>query len=230
MRPTQDGAKPAANAGQDSLVHAVAGGLGSAMALAITYPLDMVRTFQQVSDNEEDDAYIQHGGQSPLVTGATCSEADSAWWAAHVAPLLRPWRSASLLVQRHGPGALYRGIVPVLISMGLSNAVFFFVSSLLKTVLARYRQKTGRNLGYFGHLASSTIAGVLNVLLTTPLWVASMRAKLESGQGWNILAIMLRVYKEEGLHALWSGTLPSLLLVVNPVLQHFCYGLSLRRV
>ena len=56
-----------------------------------------------------------------------------------------------------------------------------------------------------------------------------MRAKLESGQGWNILAIMLRVYKEEGLHALWSGTLPSLLLVVNPVLQHFCYGPSVVR-
>lgn len=55
-----------------------------------------------------------------------------------------------------------------------------------------------------------------------------MRAKLESGQGWNILAIMLRVYKEEGLYALWSGTLPSLLLVVNPVLQHFCYGPSIR--
>lgn len=167
---TQDGAsKPAAHAGQDSLVHAVAGGLGSAIALAITYPLDMVRTFQQVSDNEEDDAYIRHGGLSPLATGATCSEADSAWWAAHVAPLLRPWRSATLLVQRHGPGALYRGIVPVLISMGLSNAVFFFVANLLKMVLARYRQRTGRNLGYFGHLASSTVAGVLNVLLTTPV-------------------------------------------------------------
>lgn len=51
-----------------------------------------------------------------------------------------------------------------------------------------------------------------------------MRAKLESGQGNDIVAIMLRVYKEEGLRALWSGTLPSLLLVVNPVLQHFCYG------
>lgn len=132
-----------------------------------------MRTFQQVHDNEEDDAYIQHGGQSPLVTGATC-EAEGAWWAAHIAPLLRPWRSATLLVQRHGPGALYRGIVPVLISMGLSNAVFFFVSNLLKTVLTRYRQKTGRNLGYFGHLATSTIAGVINVLLTTPLWVSAL--------------------------------------------------------
>ncbi len=51
-----------------------------------------------------------------------------------------------------------------------------------------------------------------------------MRAKLESGHGWDIVAIMLRIYKEEGLKALWSGTLPSLLLVINPVLQHFCYG------
>lgn len=35
------------NVGQDSLVHALAGGLGSAIALALTYPLDQIRTFQQ---------------------------------------------------------------------------------------------------------------------------------------------------------------------------------------
>ena len=50
-----------------------------------------------------------------------------------------------------------------------------------------------------------------------------MRAKLSSGQGWDILAIMHKIYREEGVKALWSGTLPSLLLVINPVLQHFVY-------
>lgn len=166
----------------DSLVHALAGGLGAALALAVTYPLDVVRTFQQVNDSEEDDAYLQHGGRSPLLSAATCEavEGSGAAWAAHLGPLLRPWRSATLLVQRHGPGALYRGLVPVLVSMGLSNAVFFFVSSFLKAVLARYRQRTGRSMGYLGHLATSTIAGVINVLLTTPLWV---RAYVDSQSG-----------------------------------------------
>lgn len=131
-----------------------------------------MRTFQQLHDSEEDDAYIQHGGRSPLLTAATCdAEGHGAWAAAYLAPLLRPWRSATLLVQRHGPGSLYRGLVPVLISMGLSNAVFFFVSTFLKAILVRYRQRTGRSMGYLGHLATSTMAGVVNVLLTTPLWV-----------------------------------------------------------
>jgi len=211
--------------GQDSLIHALAGGLGSAIALALTYPLDQVRTFQQVNDNPEDDEYINHGGRSPLLTQETCP---STPWA-RLAPLLRPWRSATVLVQKHGLGALYRGIVPVLISMGLSNAVFFFVSNLLKAVLTRYRKKMGKNLGYFGHLATSTIAGVLNVLLTTPLWVASMRAKLSKDQGWDIVAIMMRIYREEGVMSLWNGTMPSLLLVCNPVLQHFVYDQLKRR-
>ncbi len=177
-----------------------------------------------MNDNAEDDEYINHGGKSPLLTQETC--AATPW--ARLAPLLRPWRSATILVQKHGVGALYRGIFPVLISMGLSNAVYFFVSSLLKAVLTRYKAKTGRSLGYFGHLATGTIAGVLNVLVTTPLWVASMRAKLSSGQGWDILAIMARICREEGVKALWSGTLPSLLLVCNPVLQHTVYDVMKR--
>lgn len=211
--------------GQDSLIHALAGGLGSSIALALTYPLDQIRTFQQVNDNTEDDEYINHGGRSPLYTQETCPS--TSW--ARLAPLLRPWRSATVLVQKHGLGALYRGIVPVLISMGLSNAIFFFVNNLLKAVLTRYRQKTGKSLGYFGYLATSTIAGVLNVLLTTPLWVASMRAKLSKDQGWDIVAIMQRVYQEEGVLSLWNGTMPSLLLVCNPVLQHFVYDQLKRR-
>lgn len=211
--------------GQDSLIHALAGGLGSSIALALTYPLDQIRTFQQVNDNTEDDEYINHGGRSPLFTQETCP---STQWA-RLAPLLRPWRSATVLVQKHGLSALYRGIIPVLISMGLSNAIFFFVNSLLKAVLTRYRQKTGKSLGYFGYLATSTIAGVLNVLLTTPLWVASMRAKLSKDQGWDITAIMLRIYREEGVLSLWNGTMPSLLLVCNPVLQHFVYDQLKRR-
>ncbi|TFJ87333.1 hypothetical protein NSK_001665 [Nannochloropsis salina CCMP1776] len=211
--------------GRESLIHALAGGLGSALALALTYPLDQVRTFQQVNDTPEDDEYINHGGSSPLLNQETCPATSLA----RLAFLFRPYRTASVMVQRHGAGALYRGMVPVLISMGLSNAVFFFVSNLLKAILSRYRQRTGKSLGYFGHLATGTIAGVLNVVLTTPLWVAGMRAKLSSAQGWNILTIMAKIWKDEGIMALWSGMIPSLLLVCNPVLQHFVYDVLKRR-
>jgi ABC-type cobalt transport system substrate-binding protein len=36
------------SASTESILHAVAGGVGSAIALALTYPLDQLRTYQQV--------------------------------------------------------------------------------------------------------------------------------------------------------------------------------------
>lgn len=39
---------PSTSSSTESLMHAVAGGVGSALALALTYPLDQLRTFQQV--------------------------------------------------------------------------------------------------------------------------------------------------------------------------------------
>jgi hypothetical protein len=56
--------------------------------------------------------------------------------------------------------------------------------------------------------------------------VAAIRAKFSSttdDAGMSVILAMLRIYREGGLRALWSGTTPSLLLVCNPVIQFFLY-------
>lgn len=45
-----------------------------------------------------------------------------------------------------------------------------------------------------------------------------------------ILDGLLKIWKTEGLQALWSGTLPSLLLVINPALQFMTYESIKRRL
>ncbi|WP_395239376.1 MC/SLC25 family protein, partial [Salmonella sp. s54412] len=80
------------------------------------------------------------------------------------------------------------------------------------------------------------IAGVINVLLTTPLWVANTRIKL---QGVNLkteemnktpqsrypglLDAVCKIYNEEGFRGLWSGTRASLVLAANPAIQFTVY-------
>ena len=77
----------------------------------------------------------------------------------------------------------------------------------------------------------SAIAGVCNVLSTCPLWVAntrikaglvSARAGLEDSEAGFLEAILV-IYRAEGLRGLWAGTLPSLMLVSNPIIQHTTY-------
>ncbi|KAE8611222.1 hypothetical protein XENTR_v10012373 [Xenopus tropicalis] len=75
--------------------------------------------------------------------------------------------------------------------------------------------------------------GVVNVLITTPLWVVNTRLKLQGAKFRNddivpttytgIFDAFQRILREEGVMALWNGTFPSLLLVFNPAIQFMFY-------
>lgn len=105
------------------------------------------------------------------------------------------------LMERHGKGVLWRGILPVLVAMGVSNFVYFYTHSRLKGCLALLRRRGGHvgEKGLRGHLADlsvAAIAGIVNVLITTPLWVASTRAKLSTQrQPEAIWTALHRIYR-----------------------------------
>lgn len=116
--------------------------------------------------------------------------------------------------------SLYRGIKPVLISLGTSNFVYFYTFHGLKSLL----KNTGQN-----DLMLGSIAGIINVLLTTPLWVVNSRLKSPNPQPFvGLLDGLLHIANTEGVSSLWSGTGPSLLLVSNPAIQFAVYE-SLKR-
>jgi len=70
------------------------------------------------------------------------------------------------------------------------------------------------------NLLIASLAGVINVLLTCPLWVANTRLKLQfkgAGKHSNskenrdkpykgMVDCLVRVAKEEGIQTLWSST------------------------
>ncbi|KAL7528129.1 hypothetical protein ACHAXR_003929 [Thalassiosira sp. AJA248-18] len=119
----------------------------------------------------------------------------------------------------------------------ISNAVFFYSLQVTRRNLSSLQQydrhhnnvlqsKMGKSL-----LASS-IAGAINVLLTNPLWVASLRLSMDSEvpngdvkvrQQPNLWSVMHQIACNEGFSHLWNGTRTSLLLVSNPIIQHFVY-------
>ena len=89
-------------------------------------------------------------------------------------------------------------------------------------------------------LLASSLAGIINVIITNPLWVANLRIVQQRRSGDDggddgtgddddareepgLLTVMGRIGREEGVPGLWSGTLASLILVANPVLQFFAY-------
>jgi len=169
------------------------------------------------------------------------------------------------LLRLYQEQTLYKGASHMVTTLTISNAIFFYALQVIKRRLSSL-QSLNTNQRYQNHdrrynqhsyilnllyhvlpkskmgrsLLSSSIAGCINVLLTNPLWVASLRimesriptVEVEGNDGdtkqqahqkptlWNV---MQRILQSEGLSSLWNGTSTSLLLVSNPIIQHFMY-------
>uniref|UniRef100_W5N0G0 Solute carrier family 25 member 17 n=1 Tax=Lepisosteus oculatus TaxID=7918 RepID=W5N0G0_LEPOC len=132
------------------------------------------------------------------------------------------------IIREEGILAPYRGWFPVICSLCCSNFVYFYCFNSLKVVWVKGQRSTpGRDL------LMGIVAGVVNVLMTTPLWVVNTRLKLQGAKFHNtdirpthyagILDAFRQIVRAEGVLALWNGTLPSLLLVLNPAVQFMIY-------
>lgn len=114
------------------------------------------------------------------------------------------------------------GLKPVLISLGSSNFVYFYTFHGLKSLVNSSAIENDLMLGI--------VAGAINVLLTTPLWVVNSRLKASPSQYYSgLLDGLVHIANCEGLSALWSGIGPSLILVSNPAIQFTVYEALKRR-
>ncbi len=150
---------------------------------------------------------------------------------------------AQCLLRLHAAKSLYKGASHMVTTMMVSNAVYFYSLQVIRRRLSssrRYHGNDGRNFKglqlYFLHrisntssmmnsLIASTLAGCINVVLTNPLWVASLRAMEVDGtqRHENVWNVMYNIAQNEGVSQLWNGTHTSLMLVSNPIIQHFAY-------
>ncbi|XP_072530592.1 peroxisomal membrane protein PMP34 [Salminus brasiliensis] len=179
----------------ESLVHAVAGAMGSVTAMTVFFPLDTARLRLQVDEK-----------RTARSTPAILVE----------------------IVKEEGLLAPYRGWFPVICSLCCSNFVYFYCFHSLKATWLRGQRPTpGKDL------IIGIAAGVVNVLVTTPLWVVNTRLKLQGVKFRNadiqpthyrgITDALVQIVRREGVSALWNGTCPSLLLVLNPGIQFMIY-------
>jgi len=118
----------------------------------------------------------------------------------------------------------------VLTSLAVSNFVYFYTNNLLKVIIRKITGEKAISVGQ--NLFVASLAGVVNVLLTCPLWVANTRIKLQKNTSAKessvrpyvgLIDCMERIYKEEGKLALWNGAGSSLMLVSNPTIHFVVY-------
>jgi adenine nucleotide transporter 17 len=132
------------------------------------------------------------------------------------------------IIKAEGLPGLFTGWWGQVVALGSSNFVYFYWYNMLKVIVQR---KTQRTITPVINLAVGAVAGVVNVLCTTPLWMVSTQLAVQKKKGckkgeepykgmWDGLS---RCYQEEGLEGLWKGVIPNLALVSNPTIHFFVY-------
>ncbi|XP_034045345.1 peroxisomal membrane protein PMP34 isoform X2 [Thalassophryne amazonica] len=186
----------------ETLVHAVAGAAGSMTAMTIFFPLDTAKSRLQVDENRKSKS-------TPVMLAEIAKEEGLLSW--------------------------YRGWFPVISSLCCSNFVYFYTFNSLKKMTASgmHKSRPGKDL------LMGIISGAVNVILTTPMWVVNTRLKLQGVKFRNedlhqthytgIFDAFLQIISNEGVRTLWNGTLPSLILVLNPAVQFMFYEAMKRK-
>ena len=127
-----------------------------------------------------------------------------------------------------GVRSLYRGLPSLVLALSVTNFVYFYAFHGLR---AMYDTNTAST-----DFICASVAGVVTVLVSNPLWVANTRLKLQGvsfkankkGESKerrynSVLDCIFGIAQHEGWQALWSGTSSSLMLISNPTIQYSCY-------
>jgi len=212
--------------------HAIAGAIGGAFATWLFYPLELLRVEMQRTKkkNSRDD-----DGEVEEETNLEC------------------------FISLYKQNTLYRGSSSMITTMLISSYITFYTLEVIRRRMSILQLQSSRiqkqqrhihNYIKFLHfvlpkskvalsLLASTITGIINVLITTPLWNGTRRImemepptqtdkedgkhKVEEKTTPNLFQMMYKIGNDEGILQLWHGTLSSLLLVSNPAIQYFIY-------
>lgn len=224
--------------------HALAGSIGGALATWMFYPLELLRVEIQAQGNKtntsDEDGYENTDGNAKPMDSRTESDIEC-------------------FIRLYKKQALYRGASSMVTTMLISSFITFYALevtrkslSLLKKGNHQQRQRgvkqmkqLQKHLKFLEYilpkskmgtsLLASTLTGIINVFLTTPLWNGTRRI-MESGVSIStnispekplrepgLWEMIQHIANDEGVLQLWHGTWSSLLLVSNPAIQYFLY-------
>lgn len=248
-------------------VHAIGGSIGGALATLAFYPLELIRVEMQSQGNKGS----SNSSKNPQENDGECKNPTSTSNHHTASSSSEPETNLECFIRLYKKQALYRGASNMVTTMIISSFITFYALEVTRRSLSKLRQHNGHHQQHHQQqhgkqirrlhnhmrflnfilpksnvgtsLLASSLAGVINVFLTTPLWVATRRImesqvvvhspplsqpdtdkqpKTQKRQP-NLWKVMHQISCNEGVLQLWHGTWSSLLLVSNPAIQFFLY-------
>ncbi|SCU79906.1 LADA_0B03950g1_1 [Lachancea dasiensis] len=184
----------------DAFTHALAGGAGGAISMALTYPLVAITTKLQTRK-----AAASEDSEKTASIGETIKE----------------------IYRKDGIGGYFAGLESAIVGTTFSTFVYYYCYEASSRCVLSSRRK--QKLNTAESMLVGTIAGSVNAAATNPLWVANTRMTVQKSER-NTLGTLLEIAKTEGPTALFSGLKPALILVINPIIQYTVFEQLKNRV
>jgi len=185
MAKNENSSHPPAKAKSANWKNFVAGGAGGCLGALVTCPLEVVKTrFQAL------------GSRPALLL---------------VKPAYTPgiYHALKTIAVKEGPKGLFKGLVPNLVGVAPSRALYFGVYSITK---AKLLGEGGYPESSTVHLVSAVVAGAAVATITSPIWLIKTRMQLQSDAPAightnykNSFDCVKRVYREEGIRGFYKG-------------------------
>ncbi|KXN68823.1 peroxisomal membrane protein PMP47B, partial [Conidiobolus coronatus NRRL 28638] len=134
------------------------------------------------------------------------------------------------ILSDEGVKGLYSGLDSALLGITATNGVYYYFYELSKAAFESISRR--KQLNTIESIASGTIAGIVTVLSTNPIWVVNTRTATKkqsideasetnsSSKHVSFIDSFQRIIREDGYGGLWQGVVPALILVINPIIQY----------
>ncbi|KAK2749216.1 hypothetical protein FQN57_006831 [Myotisia sp. PD_48] len=187
----------------DNIAHALAGAGGGMLSMILTYPLITLSTRAQVESKRAQSSALD---------------------------------AVRHIIKREGIRGLYAGLESALFGISVTNFVYYYWYEWTRAAFERAAVKAGRaskKLTTAESMIAGALAGSATVLLTNPIWVVNTRMTARKSEDATdgdeesqvkkpktTFGTLMELLRVEGAGALFSGVLPALVLVINPILQY----------
>ncbi|KAE9555781.1 hypothetical protein FO519_000995 [Halicephalobus sp. NKZ332] len=126
----------------------------------------------------------------------------------------------SEIVKKEGISALYKGLVPNVIGVAPSKAVYFYTYSTSK----RFWNQTGIVVpnSAMVHMLSAGFAGFVTSTAINPIWLVKTRLQLHHGP-LTIRQCITRIYSKDGIKGFYRGVTASYMGISETIIQFVLY-------
>ncbi|XP_057313122.1 solute carrier family 25 member 36-like [Hydractinia symbiolongicarpus] len=190
--------KPSPSSQRSIFINFIAGGVGGTAGVVVTCPLDVVQTRLQSSMLSLQTRNVSSTALASTTSQSTVINMNSNRFGLNVFCYIKH------MVKTEGIGALYKGLVPNLIGIAPSRAIYFSVYTKTKTFLT----STHLSNSSWTHMLSALSASWLTSTMTNPIWFLKTRLQLDmtsTGKRRPLVEVIKEVFQNEGIRGFYRG-------------------------